>query len=204
MGRVYLERENEKNMRTNFEKQIEESHPDKFSKCNLAKGLDDRAFSYSVCEYDKPFIREYEKNCPIENGNWEKERGDSKWIPDLDYIPQKSNPEEKTWEEILDKYDIEGIQFNEGEPDFNEIDRGKVEIVDFSERREDNFAKADIEMAKKKDCLPQEVVAWRKENGYTWHECKDMKTMQKVPRSVHNNIPHSGGIAEIKKGNIDI
>ena len=47
---------------------------------------------------------------------------------------------------------------------------------------------------------PEDVAKWRKENGYTWHECKDMKTMQKVPSEVHNNIPHSGGISEAKKG----
>lgn len=65
----------------------------------------------------------------------------------------------------------------------------------------DNFDKADIELAKQRGCTPEEVAKWRKENGYTWHECKDMKTMQKVPSQVHNNISHSGGISAAKKGN---
>ncbi|WP_442866219.1 HNH endonuclease signature motif containing protein [Aeromonas sp. QDB50] len=102
--------------------------------------------------------------------------------------------------EILEKYDIDGIRFKDGEPDFSEISKGDVEIEPFSDSRSDNFDKADIELAKQKGCSPEDVAKWRKENGYTWHECKDMKTMQKVPSEVHNNIPHSGGISEAKKG----
>ncbi|WP_442865934.1 HNH endonuclease signature motif containing protein [Aeromonas sp. QDB02] len=102
--------------------------------------------------------------------------------------------------EILEKYDIDGIRFKDGEPDFSEISKGDVEIEPFSDSRSDNFDKADIELAKQKGCSPEDVAKWRKENGYTWHECKDMKTMQKVPSEVHNNIPHSSGISEAKKG----
>lgn len=54
-------------------------------------------------------------------------------------------------------------------------------------------------MAKQRGCSSGEVTKWRKENGYTWHEYKDMKTMQKVPSIVHNKISHSGGISVIKK-----
>ena len=100
----------------------------------------------------------------------------------------------------LEKYDIDGIRFKDGEPDFSEISKGDVEIEPFSDSRSDNFDKADIELAKQKGCSPEDVAKWRKENGYTWHECKDMKTMQKVPSEIHNNIPHSGGISEAKKG----
>nr|WP_315098398.1 HNH endonuclease [uncultured Fretibacterium sp.] len=140
------------------------------------------------------------KNCPRENGKWESERGDSIWKPDPDYVPQKANPEGKPWRDILDKHDIDGITFKDGEPDFSEISKGTVEIEDFSDSRSDNFDKADIALAEQRGCSPEEVADWRKENGYTWHECKDMKTMQKVPCEVHNNIPHSGGISEAKKG----
>jgi len=143
---------------------------------------------------------ELAKNCPRENGKWEGERGDSKWKPDPDYVPQKANPEGKPWSDILDKHDIDGITFKDGEPDFSEIGKGTVEIEDFSDSRSDNFDKADIALAEQRGCSPEEVADWRKENGYTWHECKDMKTIQKVPCEVHNNIPHSGGISEVKKG----
>jgi len=155
-----------------------------------------------MSEYDLPlgFIRE--SYLPIEgnSGNWDGERGDSTWRPDRDSVPLKSNPEGKTWGEILDKYGIDGIPFKDGEPDFGEISKGDVKIEPFSTERSDNFDKADQKLAEQKGCTPEEVAKWRKENGYTWHECKDMETMQKVPSEVHNNVPHSGGISEAKKG----
>ena len=55
-----------------------------------------------------------------------------------------------------------------------------------------------MQLAKERGCSPQEIKQWRMENKYTWHECKDCKTMQLVPTEVHGNIPHSGGIAETK------
>lgn len=141
------------------------------------------------------------KHCPVNDGKWDGEAGNSKWEPDGEYIPQKSNPENQSWKEILDEYDIDGIDFQEGEPDFSEISKGDVEIDDFSDDRSDNFDKADAELAKQRGCTPEEVRTWRKEHKHTWHECKDMRTMQKVPSKIHNNITHSGGIAEAKKGN---
>lgn len=140
------------------------------------------------------------KNCPISDGHWEGERGDSKWVPDSDYVPQKKNPEGKTWGEILKEFGIDGIDFKDGEPDFSEISKGDVEIEGFSKDRDDNFDKADQELAKKRGCTPEEVAKWRKEHGYTWHECRDMKTMQKVPSIIHSNITHRGGVSEAKKG----
>lgn len=129
------------------------------------------------------------------------ERGDSIWRPDPDYVPLKANPEGKTWKEILDKYGIDGVKFKDGEPDFRDIAKGTVEIEDFSADRSDNFDKADAKLAKQWGQSPEEVRKWRKENGYTWHECSDMKTMQLVPSEVHNNIQHQGGIAKIKEIN---
>lgn len=142
-----------------------------------------------------------EKHCPIEGhgGHWEGERGNSKWIPDADYVPQKQNKEEQSWGEILNKYDIEDVSFKDGEPDFSDVSKGNVEIEEFTTNRSDNFDQADMKLAEQKGCMPEDVAKWRKENGYTWHECRDMKTMQKVPSKVHNNITHSGGVSEAKK-----
>ncbi|MGV1064952.1 HNH endonuclease signature motif containing protein [Clostridium perfringens] len=183
-------------------KDVSDNIINRFSECQLGKSLEGKRFDYPVSEYDKALskICECMKNCPIEGGRWEGERGDSKWIPDSDYVPQKSNPFGKTWSEILDSYGIDGIVFKDGEADFSEVSKGNVEIENFSTKREDNFDKADIELAKQRGCTPKEVADWRKTNGYTWHECKDMKTMQKVPREIHNNITHRGGISEAKKG----
>jgi hypothetical protein len=184
--------------------EITEATVNRFADSPLGKLSENKVFDKPMSEFDKPLglINENLKNCPLEDsgGHWEGERGDSKWRPDRDTIPGKSNPENKTWGEILDKYGIDGISFKDGEPDFSEISKGTVEIKPFTDSRTDNFDKADIELAKQRGCSPEEVAEWRKENGYTWHECKDMKTMQKVPSEVHNNIPHRGGISEAKKG----
>jgi len=186
-------------------KEIAETTVKRFEESPLGKLAEGKTFDKPMNEYDKPLelITDKLKNCPVEgnNGHWDGERGNSKWYPDRDSIPGKSNPEGKTWGEILDKYGIDGISFKDGEPDFSKISKGNVEIKPYSTERSDNFDKADIELAKQKGCTPEEVAKWRKENGYTWHECKDMKTIQKVPSEVHNNIPHSGGISEAKKGN---
>lgn len=138
---------------------------------------------------------------PRTGGEWTGEPGNSTWIPDRDVEPgdrHGTNPEHKTWGEILDEYGIEGIKFKDGEPDFSEVSKGEVEIDDFSTDRDENFSQADEKLAEQRGCTPEEVEQWRKENKYTWHECKDCKTMQKVPTEVHGNIPHSGGISTAK------
>lgn len=183
--------------------EVKESLLKRFSECPLSKSCETKIFDKQMSDYDKPLAVVYDnvKNCPIDgnNGRWDGERGNSNWYPDPDFVPGKANPEGKTWSEILNKYSIDHIPFRDGEPDFSGISKGTVEIEQFSDSRTDNFDKADIELAKQKVCTPEEVAKWRKDNGYTWHECKDMKTMQKVPSEVHNNITHSGGISEAKK-----
>ena len=102
--------------------------------------------------------------------------------------------------EIFDQYGIDGIDFEDGEPDFSPISKGEVQIDEFSGNRPDNFDQADMKLAEQKGCTPEEVEKWRKENKYTWHECKDMCTMQKVPSIIHINVPHRGGVSEYKNG----
>lgn len=99
--------------------------------------------------------------------------------------------------EILKKYGIDGIRFKDGFPDFSEVSKGNVQIEGFetggNTEKNRNFKKADIELAKQRGCSPEEVKKWREENNYTWHECEDKKTMQKVPNEIHANVPHDGG-----------
>jgi hypothetical protein len=140
---------------------------------------------------------------PRSGGDWKGNPGDSDWKPDRDKKPEnpKTNPEGKTWGEILDKYGIERIPFKDGEPDFSEVSKGTVEIDDFSEDRDDNFDAADEKLAEQRGCTKEEVRKWRQEHRYTWHERGDMKTMDKVPTEVHGNVPHEGGISAKKKEN---
>lgn len=73
-----------------------------------------------------------------------------------------------------------------------------MKIEKFTEDRSDNFDQADQQLAEKWGIDVDEVTAWRKENKYTWHECRDMESMQLVPSIVHNNVPHRGGVSEAK------
>jgi hypothetical protein len=191
-------------------KEVTEITVVRFADSPLGKLVEGKAFDKPMSDYDEPLgiICENFKHCPVEgnNGHWKGERGNSKWIPDPDYVPPEkcpgnpySNPDKLSWEEILKKYDIDGITYKDGEPNFGEVSKGDVEIEPFSDVRDDNFDNADRELASQKGYSPEEVDKWRKEHNYTWHECKDMKTMQKVPNEIHANVSHSGGISEIKK-----
>ena len=141
---------------------------------------------------------------PRSGGSWSGEAGNSKWIPDKEYEPANrshSNETNKTWGTILDEQKIDGIPFSNGEPDFSEVSKGTVEIDNFSDERYGaggNFDQADEKLAQQRGCTKEEVREWRKEHNYTWHERSDCKTMDKVPREVHGNIAHSGGISTIK------
>lgn len=151
-----------------------------------------------------------ETRLPTSNGSWEGEKGNSTWKPDPDYVPLEksrnperpySNPESLTWGEIMEKYGIDGIEYKDGYPVFDKVSRGTVEIDDFTDDRGSNFDQADEKMAEQRGCTPEEVAKWREENGYTWHECQDCKTMQKVPNEVHANVPHDGGVSVYKSNN---
>lgn len=150
-------------------------------------------------------VEGYSKTLPRTGGEWTGEVGNSMWIPDKDYIPTDrnySNPEGKTSSELFQKYGIDGIQFNNGEPDFSEISKGTVKIENFSDCRYGiggNFDQADEKLAEERNCSKQEIKEWRKDNQYTWHERSDCQTMDLVPRDIHNGLPHSGGISVIKK-----
>lgn len=134
-------------------------------------------------------------------GTWEGKKGDSTWHPNSDEVPSSANPDGRTWDDILKNYGIDGIPFNDGEPDFSEVSKGTVEIDDFSTDRfgaGGNFDQADKKLAEQRGCTMEEVQQWRSDHNYTWHEKQDCKTMQKVPREVHHNVPHTGGISILK------
>ena len=55
---------------------------------------------------------------PRNGGEWSGEPGNSTWVPDREVSPSDrnySNTEGKTWGEIMDEYEIDGIPFNDGD-----------------------------------------------------------------------------------------
>ncbi len=146
------------------------------------------------------------QHLPENGGDWTGERGDSVWNPNRDEIPKQPQGNEATWGEILDRQEIDGIEFKDGEPDFSTVAEGTVEIDDFSDDRNANYTQADETLAEQwteenkdgKTWTAQDVKEYRKENDLSWHERSDMKTMDLVSQDVHGNISHSGGISAIK------
>ncbi len=148
------------------------------------------------------------KNIPQTGGTWSGKPGNSTFKPDRDTVPKQPYGNMKNWGEILDEYNIDGIEFKDGEPDFKAISKGSVEINDFTTQRDDNFYQADQNLANqwnqesttgKSNWSISDVKQYRKEKKLTWHERNDMKSMDLVPQEVHGNIPHSGGISKAKK-----
>ncbi|MFB9868774.1 HNH endonuclease [Vreelandella sulfidaeris] len=145
---------------------------------------------------------------PENGGEWSGDRGNSDWGPEDGISPNKHNPEEMTWRQIKDVFGFESIPFEEGEPNFEAVSEATVEIDDFTVDRNANFTQADEACAEQwteknengKAWTAAEVRAYRKENGLSWHERSDQKTMDLVPSLVHGNIPHTGGISAAKKG----
>lgn len=149
------------------------------------------------------FFSTYEerlKQTPRESsdrGEWEGERGESKYIPkDVDI------------EKILKKYGLEGIEYKDGIPDFSDVSESTVEIENMTENRADNFKQCDEKCAEqwneevrdgRTDWTARDVAQWRKENGYSWHERNDMKTCDLIPTKINDYFGHLGGVSECKK-----
>ena len=128
------------------------------------------------------------QQTPINNGHWDGERGESKFYSD--------NKEANSY---LNQAKIDGIEYKDCIPDFSEVSKGDVKIDSMSEDRNKNFKQADQRLAEEKGCSPREVSAWREQNGYTWHECNDKQTCQKIPGCVNKAFGHLGGVSECKK-----
>lgn len=142
--------------------------------------------------------------CPRNEGTWDGAEGNSKFIPDDNVVPKDrnySNTEGLTWSQIKERYEVDSVTFKDGYPDFSEVSKGNVEIDNFCTERYGvggNFDQADQKLAAQRACSVEEVRQWRNDNNYTWHDHQDCRTMQKVPREVHGNIPHDGGISKHK------
>lgn len=155
------------------------------------------------------------KHTPKEDselGNWEGERGESK------FVPNEENEAGAAAKEKLSAYGMDGVEYRFAEPDFSKCCEAEVKIDNMTENRENyvdkngeyqqgNFAQADAKCAKqwssskrdgKDDWTAADIRDWRRENQYSWHECCDTSAMQLVPRDIHSAFKHSGGVAECK------
>ncbi len=110
-------------------------------------------------------LEERIKRTPKENairGMWTGNRGES-W-----YIPTN-----KSIIDILHIFELEGILYKAGIPDFSVCAKVTVSIENMNEIR--------------------------RENGYTWHERNDMVICDLVPTKINRFFGHLGGVSECKK-----
>lgn len=155
-------------------------------------------------QYNNTKIAGRGQRIPKSHGTWSGEPGNSIWKPDLNYVPKKnqySNPDNLTWGQILKKYGIDGIPFKNGVPDFKALSRGEVTIDDIRKflkggtNREELHEEAFKRLAKQRKCSVEEVRKFKEKNNLVWHEDVDCKTLMLVPREIHDNIPHIGGVS---------
>ena len=151
----------------------------------------------------------------------------SEYNEDCEYVGPRGNsllrPLEKTEKgramvELLKEYDVEGITYKNGEPDFSKSAEATVKIDQMTENRQDyrndngqiesgNFSQADIKCAElwnkqkkdgRTDWTEEKVYDYRKENHLEWHERCDTKTMDLLRHEIHVFFKHSGGVYECK------
>lgn len=143
---------------------------------------------------NRGFYSTYEERLnktPKNNGEWTGERGESKFISDNEDVNA-----------LLSEKGLDGIEYSDAIPDFSEMSKGTVEIDNMTAQRRgkgNNFDQANIKLAEAKGCEPSDVARWMDKNNYVWHECNDMKTMQKIPFDINDKFGHLGGVGECKR-----
>lgn len=176
---------------------------------NLFRVFHDKEKEYYISYEDR---LKYTPNETSDFGTWESERGESKFIPNIDSEVGNAAKEK------LSEYGMDGVEYESAEPDFSKCCEAEVKIDNMTENRENyvdedsnyqlgNFAQADAKCAElwnstdrdgKEDWTAADVRDWRRESKYSWHECCDTSTMQLVSRDIHGAFRHSGGVAECK------
>lgn len=133
----------------------------------------------------------------VNRGMWTGDRGESWYVPT-----------DKSIINILHTFQLGGILYGEGIPDFSLCAKMTINIESMSEIRRENFRQCDEICAEEWDLkkyggkskwTPNDVKQWRKENNYTWHERNDMVTCDLVPTIINRFFGHLGGVSECKK-----
>lgn len=140
------------------------------------------------------FYSKYEdriQQTPTNNGEWTGERGESKFIS-----------KDASVNNLLQKEGLDGIEYKNGIPDFSAMSKGTVEIENMTGQRRGrggNFEQAIEKLSDEKGYSPGEIATWMDKNNYVWHECNDMRTMQKIPFVINHKFGHLGGVGECNK-----
>lgn len=147
---------------------------------------------------------------PKSNGHWSGEPGNSKWMPNRDFIPKNKNYGNrygKTMGQILDENNTDGITFRNNEPDFTPFAKyqTKIDYENLPQKIHNQLLKekpqrtalhdfAYNKIAKENGMTYDDILKIKRELNLTPHETLDGR-IQLVPYEIHENIEHEGGVA---------
>lgn len=158
-------------------------------------------------KYNTPYSSKIErlKQTPKDGngGHWTGARGESTFILDEPVVCKSG-------------VTVDRINYTNGVPDFSDYSLRQVSISSMTDNRNKNFSQADELLAEYWSSIKYNNRTWsardisnfRSNNGYTWHEMNNMKTMQLVPTEVNGSFGHLGGVGEYnamqaQKGGVD-
>lgn len=150
------------------------------------------------------------RRIPKNDGHWTGEPGNSKWIPNPNHHPHKgiySNMNDKTWEQILKENNIDGVNFKNGEPNFDNLakyetsvdynslsDKIKEQLLSEKKERSGLHDYVYDKIAKEQGLTRERLIEIKERLNLVAHETSDGRVLL-VPREVHDNIIHEGGVA---------
>lgn len=147
--------------------------------------------------------------APTSNGFWSGEEKNSVWIPDDSFVPKNkgyNNLDQKTWKQIKSENDFYGLRFEKGRALFEDVADKVVCINNFDElidprdskNREKLHEEAFRLLSETMGSSVDDVRKYKEKNNLVWHEDHDCYTLYLVPREIHDNINHFGGIGMLK------
>lgn len=148
-----------------------------------------------------------EKKKKILESLWELTNKYGKKQPDPNDRPKRFNPQNRTYRELFKKYNFK-LKFKNGSPNFSKISKCTIKVSNlydkysnFERRGGGNNVQDEIgkRMAKDMGMSEEEFWDYKSKNGLTIHECPDGKTFMLVPKEIHDNINHFGGISVAKR-----
>lgn len=131
-----------------------------------------------------------------ERGHWTGKRGESTFVLDEPITCKNGTV-------------VKEITYRNGTPDFSDYSVRQVTISNMTDNRYragGNFEQADTALAKYwsktkfqgKSWTVRDIKQYRTQNGLTWHEMNNMKTMQLVSTEVNATWGHLGGCSEYR------
>lgn len=171
-------------------------------------------------EFSVEELQENINRTPINNGEWNGERGESTWIP-----------EDESVRETIGKYGADGIEYHNGIPDFDKFSAFDIELNEdeFTEKNSHQFTTCNEGLADYFSDLSDQLAGTECEDplensdyrnammnifkcdeselediqlhlneyetpyGFTWHHSQIPGRMQLIPTEIHVSARHRGG-----------